>query len=1473
MRKKWITIGLVCSFVAVLSGDARPSEKRVLALVRSKLKMSTFSLYNIKVSQYTAEDVEKTVGTELEDDLVKCRVLFLAPKSSAAVRAVFGNTKYHKPLRAFLARGGTIYFGRSSYYRSATEFLKSLGITEPSLCEKSTSKSYAAELTDEGQILGEKPNKVGREFSGGYGAWIEVPPGLNVLARMKDEPKAAALVEKQGVEGKGRILFSQLHAEVLATKPGDRVCFENMWSHLLGQNVKAEGPGKTKGIVDSYRAASPECNPLYLSRAKELPWWNKEYAERIPVVIAEPVGLKRRHAPVSVTLRKQAKTYAVVTHAVKEVVNQVSEIGDGKTRIVLQTDLEPYEHKLFYVYVSDKEHPGAGRTWSLAAGKTDGFIDMANDAIRVKLYQAEPAIASLRLRSDGLGDAVANYSGINYGTAMDFSFGSTNWQWETSKITERGPVFVSVTQFGEYRGTTGLEVGYTIFAGDVPYVVRTIRGRDGKPPAIHRISRWAPGGRCDNTVISYESRAGIKQVRRVIGHKDPVDTVKYGDIRPFMKEGWYSFEDLGGEVVGECFDLDTVTRVTPSWTYHYAEQVRISGKTDKMEVSSVVVLDRGDWNRVRNIYVAFKNPPVVARGEWQPYTELTVPKPDPTKDFYRVVYLPKPHFYIGHMLRHMAPEQVAQRNIRTVLGWGANVIRSRSFGPKNETTMAYWNELVRLAAIHGIAFYAMPPVDNPLSGEEIKKMREASTSSRICPVAFRKAYHERRLGDLASACARHGGGDLVHVMDEYSYTCMCDKCKALFRKRYGGELPPATGGDMKDPNYANSILFRIEVITETARDMAKAVRKENPKATTFSVVNLKGVNKLYRLTDMEEHSRYLDMGGVDLYGGYDYYRSVLMFTRGAYGNRSRIENCVGYQGGKYLEYQMDLTTTYGSSILYFASGSDMQVFSHRVTKTAAPYLLWLKLSGYHRLLSGMQPVKHAAVLRDRNLLFESIKHGEADDWAFVTERALYALANLKGIQMDMVFSRFFEPEALQDYRLLLVPDNKYLSKDFAGTMKAFAEQGGLVYVEGESCKANSVMQGLCTGGEKVAGIKGFDLFLRNVGSGKVLYTPGFLSEKLPRDLELTSEFKKALAKHAGVGPVTVTAGQADGLDHMLFSDGKRYMLNVLNESPIMEQKCTATLHEPVAKPAMWVNMRTGESGELDGPIAFSVEPRSASFFLISPKSEYTLPSPQVISARLRCYSENTGMEFLNVELEDDEKDEGAIARVRGMINVGVFVHPASANPKKLKGQIGVKEELDKSGDMAVTAVQDLSPETLMSFDVLVVPNIFKANPPPEWEGHVRDFVASGGNVLLIHHAVGYGSDSGVMFPEIGRGVDYTTEVEFEVVDEHPIVTGKSLKNGVPGLAVGGRFTSDFPDYITIAPGAGGKVVVKSIKGRSGDPEDVVVVGEVGKGKVVLCGMNIGCQALTTDSGRDFVAGVTKGGEYEILLNSIRWLGQ
>ncbi len=314
-----------------------------------------------------------------------------------------------------------------------------------------------------------------------------------------------------------------------------------------------------------------------------------------------------------------------------------------------------------------------------------------------------------------------------------------------------------------------------------------------------------------------------------------------------------------------------------------------------------------------------------------------------------------------------------------------------------------------------------------------------------------------------------------------------------------------------------------------------------------------------------------------------------------------------------------------------------------------------------------------------------------------------------------------------------------------------------------------------------------------------------------------------------------------------------------------------TLHLPVSAPALRIDLKTGRRERYDGPFTTTLAPETTQFFLLTPEAAFSWPAATNAPQDASCYSFTPGP-----ARRPRPKAPGrpaSAARRHGPLRVGVFVHPAmrQAGPGDLKGQLGVAAALEQDHPgLSALRIADLTPDTLAPCDVVVVPNTRKAPPPAGWERALRAFVEAGGGALLIHHAVGYGSGGAAMFPEIGRGVDFVPQQEWTPTADHPLISGDGLEHRVSGMKPEAVLRSGFPDFISLSPGPSGTVLGASLRGRTPRSEPLLVAGDFGAGRVVLCGVNLGCQ---TEPGGGFRAEVSRNGEHALLLNAVRWLGR
>lgn len=132
----------------------------------------------------------------------------------------------------------------------------------------------------------------------------------------------------------------------------------------------------------------------------------------------------------------------------------------------------------------------------------------------------------------------------------------------------------------------------------------------------------------------------------------------------------------------------------------------------------------------------------------------------------------------------------------------------------------------------------------------------------------------------------------------------------------------------------------------------------------------------------------------------------------------------------------------------------------------------------------------------------------------------------------------------------------------------------------------------------------------------------------------------------------------------------------------------------------------------------------------------------------------------------------------------------------------------------------------------------------------------------MHHSMGIGSVGEPPFHSIGRWSGmYYPEHDFKIVSKHP---------ADKGLRLGDVFHDECWDFDQIVPGENGVVLALGIR-ESGVPVPAWVVGEHGKGRVVISGVAIGAGGKRENGKYVKYEAPPKGNLGKILLNSVDWL--
>ncbi|MGC9316590.1 MAG: hypothetical protein ACP5KN_00970 [Armatimonadota bacterium] len=1436
------------------------------------------SLYDVEVRAFQGEEVDG-----LERALTDAQVLYIGQYSaSAAQENVFATPGHREAIRQLLARGGMLVVDYKGLGGGPFEaFFAELGLQHPG---QTQGEYYPVEVApDARRAILTEPHTIAGELGSAHGWWSDWGEGFTCLASGSGDPGRAALLIAEDVAGEGTIIITQLYGIFRDESGAVKDLFENILSYAFGG---LPGPGEAVPIYDPYERREPAANPCYLARAQRAPWHLEAAHTRLPVVVGEPIGLQRRAAPVSVSLALPEgagpESVRVFTWAGYELPCQARLIAedDRACEVLTLLDLKPYEQKPLFVYFGGDAAGSRAPAPLLAAERSDDGFELRNDRLRVVLDPVAPqprVVAPLGGRVD---NELATWRGIDRGRCNLIRHREDTEQYEAS-LAEDGPVRKTISYSGP-----DLTVSYALVAGSESLFYEITAQQSS---GVSRFTGWAPGGDGTHDTMWYEAPEGLKRaVLRTGEFYRPFD-----DIRSYMKEGWLAFEDERGEVVGEYFDLQQTGRLTPYVHSVHGHTAIVSNQLEDGRMRGAIVAARGDHGDLRRAYLAWKNPPAVLAG--QPQTPDDVPEPRvPTfgQDYLRMAGTL--HWFFASTTV-AEPELVIPRLLREVVSRGGNFIIGSDRHPE------YVEPLLREAHRMGVGV--------------ILKPAQFPERERRCPYAH--------LDDFVQAAATVASyrPDGVYLVDEFTFPGDCEGCRAAFQERYGMAMPEEMDFDrLAEPAMHNWVFFKMNVITDLTREMTGAVRAEVPDAFVFHVTSPNNHFRLEAYHDLETQSQWLSTTNSDLYStGLDHTRYMLAHIRGAQGNDRpvfTVNGCLYDAGAVALNFRHHLM--YGSNALWYFSINFSRLYPEAAGANADGFRM-LRDTGLGDILAGSRPVRYAAVLRSRAGWEACIRRGDKSGRLVDYERRIRERVLLRNIPVEILFSRHFALDALDAYRLLIVPSEPTLEPEIAEAIAQWVRQGGTVLVEGEAAR-NETLAELCgvTVAERADGpadmvggaapLEGLSeqfssayvqvpaaegsvvarigeqpaVTISRAGEGRACY----LSL-----LDAPPELIRPLVLHlGGTPPVTVPAELERDIEVSTLTDGSRSVVAVYNRHVSEPRSARLALNGlPVAEDARAVEIERGRVSELGEGLSVDVAPGDVRFYLLASPEQYPLAEdaqPSAVEAIQR--SMHPGTEFLRLEPEPAPA-AGLAEKDPAKLYVAVLRNLRSPLGGCDLGADAIVAALEKRDDLVVEYVEDLDASALSRYEVLVVPNMGAHAPAPNlsggWEAEVREFVESGGGALLVHHSVGYMPVSHAMFPEVAEAPDYVAITAMQVAADHPVASGEALRQRFgdraddpafaawleeTALQVGQQFQSGFADYIKLKPGPQGTTVVVSQRQGNAGGDPTVVAGEVGQGRVVLSGINLGCRTTEGPDGYEFTEELNPT-EAALLTNAVYWL--
>lgn len=1369
----------------------------------------------------------------------------------------------------------------------------------------------------------------------GFAYWTDVSEQQTALLRPNIAPDAAGLVLQQNVLGKGTVVFNRAfsiwRSSIEEPDTPDARLVANLMFGVFGTaattptSSEAAPIGQRHAVWDRFDRRA--VNRAWAAELAGKPWWHEAWRKRVPMLVHEPIGQRRFQATVSVLWPAPEGTglssVQVVTPYGEALPTQALAAQDGRIEVLFFVDeLAPYEHVPLFLY-----HDG-GQTEALRAPVTDVAAAavgserwernyrLENESIVVELARDGAVLRSIRAKGGCGRNQVPNF-GKTMGQGSS-RFGPTDPC--ESNIVDTGPLRVGV----EYRGEGWRFRCWLYRASSLLHFEGT---RDtGTEAGSWQYRIWLPGGDGVNDSFLYETDDGVYEIALTADTYHPFKV----NFLAMMKEGWYAAQDtVQGETVGEFFDREDVRSLKVS-EHFQGNRWQTAYSLGSDPVGGALICVKGGWRDVRDAYIAWKNPPEVLVGSVQARDDVPPAKvPEWGRDSIRII----PYSYKWYEATRMwggTPAEVARAVVSEVLRIGANYVNI-SGGSGTPIWASRWRKDTRY---HAADWLMLEPLVDEAHRRGVGVRLALHGMPVYCTPEGEKPCIVRD-HDLHMAAYREIAGlglDAFCPLCEPVPPIQSEAANRRFQAEYGKPFQGLSGdilGALASAQAVDELRFRTTVLREYIRDMCEVFSSVDPGVITAVSASPNNLGKLNNFYDFEGLHGHIDSPSMDLYGTQPaFLRYWIAYLRGLGANGALPRKAVHCWTGCSRDRDEARLNQY----LHLLFGDPYPMFFTYTGYKNHPEMWeeirncyrFMDYTGFGRSLVQSPPMKFVAVYRDRGAFIDSVKRREAvaggvgGTTAYtrrVSERLLMA-----NVPTDMVLTQDLSADALRAYSFVFIPSDPVLSDADVQQFRLYAENGGHLVVEGE-CLRNGMLAELAgvrpsgaaqLGGQdvlfrgKTVRYRGRVVALALADDVEVLATMGGAPAMVRRTVgsgsvisigaeTVSNELVRELLLSVGPLPVGLPADAERSLIVNVFSDEAPFTVGVYNRlNDRVDTELTLSLPLGPGTEHRVLDLSTGELRPLQGQgLMLALEPREVRFLVVGAADGVRLPELAALATG-GTHSRRAGMAFLRIR-DVAASTASAPARVKeeGKVYVGIFRGEGSRRDRPFaKGAVAIHRALSDRRDLVVEHLPDLSTARLAQCDVVIIPNMGHPGTPTnlnaDWQRAVRAFVDSGGGVLVCQHAVGMESYFPALFPDVATVKNYVPLREMEVVESHPVASGESLRRRYPRQAEnpafseqfevsrmqpGDVFTAGFNDYDCLIPGPRGKTVVRSVRdtqqGLGDDP--VVVVGQVGKGRVVLSGMTLGYTLFCTDGEWVGPFDELTEGEGKLLTNSVFWL--
>ena len=968
---------------------------------------------------------QKTGFEDYSESLGRAKLLFIRKKSGNAFEAMIVDKGNQEATRAFLARGGIIWFDTMTVHggmKNTREFLQSVGVEMPARAE-GAHKDFVVNPASKSKFL-LTPNKQS-EGTRGWQSWSSWSGSLEVLMQTAEEPVEAGLLLADKVAGAGGVFFT-CALDPWAAGRGQMLnpLIGNVLYHAFGS---LPAPGETHAVYDEYELRDPLANTTHLVNAKKVEWHVADAAYRKIVLVSEPIGMARVSACVEFDWKLPAGIEIGTVRAFNargvELHAQVLETG----RFAVSMPLRGYDDQLLYVYAGGSG-VAAARDYTMfeMSRPEEGWL-LRNDQFEALVGVKRPALWRLRPYG-GSRNTLMTWGNTErwLGNGTDFSIWNKPEQRYMDTRTEvvaDGPVIKRVRYTTEMIGDKGEQIVEISLVRGAKALFFKLYSEKADSRGLE--TGWSPGDSLTHDSLWYEAEDGLKRLPLIMRQSTR------GRVSKYAKETWYALGDsVADEVCGSFTERDSSGGFGFRYFSHgiHGQMINQDFEFTPAGHSGGWVAAKGGPEAVRDAYIAWRNGPVVTLGAEQAREDmppLIIPKFG--KQFLRT---------FGSFRRH--------RN-------------KGEFDPWAETAISIVRE------VGGNS----PQMGNRIRGSQdfIDLMAEghrrgmnvglkANTRRMGCTIENRQKHLD------AARFVAEFGADNYYLLDEFSHRCYSDVCKAAFKAKTGLEMPNKPDlSKLPDEAMYQLMHWNCDTLTTLVRQMHDIVQAKNPDAVTW-VCTAPGqmYAEMESFNDLETWSEFIGTTASDLYTpDYAAVRFGLQYIRGAQGgggggggNDKPVFTVAGNCYGSPQQNDINLAAHLmnGSNGFWWFS-LNFQIHGRDLMAPVVQQLEIMRDTGWEDVLAVARPVKYAAVLNDHSSMWDSLRRGQMKGNRTMQNYYLERQASLRNIPIDIVVASHLA-EDLDKYKVLVVPSGRDFSEISVRTVEQWVRSGGKVIIEGEA---------------------------------------------------------------------------------------------------------------------------------------------------------------------------------------------------------------------------------------------------------------------------------------------------------------------------------------------------------------------------------------------------------------------------------------